>query len=128
MHDTTVVRVPDTIGDRGEQGQSLPKTQPRIVGMREDRPSLDQLHREKRAPRKPHRRNPRLEDLGNPGMLQSTLDLRFRAQPRGKLSPGPHAVDNLQGDPPPRLLLLGLVDDPHAALPDPTQDSVSADR
>jgi hypothetical protein len=72
---------------------------------------------------------PGLINGGDLGMAQASQGLRFVMEhPRVDLVDGVSAPHHLECDTTLRRMLFGLVDDPHPALAEYTEDAVTADR
>ncbi len=125
VHNAPRVRVPNRTRDRREQLNRPPPVQ--ALRVHRQRRALDVLHREERPDRLADLRGARLVDLGDPRVLQSSLDLRFLPQPLLEPATGADAVDDLDRDAPPGARLLRLKNDAHPALADPADDAVAPD-
>ena len=66
-------------------------------------------------------------DLGDAGVLQAAEDARFPGEAPAELGRVEARAHDLQGDRPPRVIPLGLVDGAHAALAQAPHDAVAAD-
>ena len=132
MDDAALVRVIDGLADSDEQAQALADL--RRTGLvaaevlprpRDERLAEDQLHREEvlavvRAAGLVERRDVRVREAGQ------RLDLPAE-HPEVLIVDEVPAAHDLEGDPAERVLLLGLVDDPHPALAERSEDAKAAD-
>jgi len=122
-----VVGVVQGVADPGDQLQPVARAEALRACLLQQRPAVDELHREERLAALAAILGARLVDAGDPRVLQLAEHLRLVAE--APQQPGRHhaRADHLQRHAPPRLLLLGLVDDAHPALADDAHDGVAPD-
>ena len=125
MDRQVLVGVVDRLTDVEEQPEPPADRQPPGVAVGVDGLAVHVLHREVREPL---RRHAGVEDLGNVGVIQAREQPGLAREPAEVGVGGPvAAADHLQRDRPPQRLVLGAVDDAHAALADPVRHRVRAD-
>ena len=78
---------------------------------------MDQFHGEKRLNAETRVGAASLVDLRDAGMLQPAQRLRLLLEAAQHLGAGPGGLDHFERDTAPGLVLLGLVDRAHSALP-----------
>jgi hypothetical protein len=125
VDDPLLVGVLDGLADRHEQLQPLARRQPAVVAKLRDGDAVDQLHDEIGPAA---RRGVGVEDAGDVLVVHERQGLPLRLE-AGEDLPAVHAgLDDLQGNlAANRMLLLGHVDDAHAAFADLLEQLVRAE-
>ncbi len=127
MDDALLVRVLHRVGDLGQDLQTVLRGQVVERRVLQDRPAADQLHREVGLRPGAGLEGARLVDLRDARVLQAPQHVRFVLEAREHLGRRHAGVDHLERHRAARAVLLGLVDDAHAALAELGEDPVLPD-
>ncbi len=123
-----LVGVLDGVADLRDQCEPLARAEPLFAGVSRDGARvLDQLHRDERARAVEHRRDPGLEDLRDPRVLEAAQELALVREPARALGVRRPPDQHLEGDVSLRRALLGAVDLAHAAVTEQGDHAVAGD-
>ena len=110
------MRVLHGVANPGDHVQPLARVQTMRARVHLQGLAVDELHREVRLDPEPGVSRACLVNLRNPGMLEPSERLRLPLEAAQRLVGGQAGPDDFERHLPARLLLLRLVDGPHAAL------------
>ena len=103
----------DRVGNFGDERQSLGQRELPRADVFIQPPPAHQFHREVRLRAQRRLDDPRLVDLGDPGMLQPSEELVFVLEPPEHLRIDEARANDFQRDAPPRSILFRFIDDAH---------------
>ena len=109
---------------RQQPSRAAVTSRPLAAGVLVQRQAADELHGEERLAVVGQ---PGLVDLGDAGVVQPAQDLRLLGEALQQGGRDEAGADHLQGDGAARVVLLRLVDGPHAALAEQAHNAVVAD-
>ena len=125
MDDAFLVRVLHGVADLHEHFQPLPDGQVRLVAIPRDRDAVDQFHHEERPAK---RRRPRVEHLGDAGVVHQRKRLALLRETRHHLLAVHPQADDFERDlPAHRVLLFGHPHHAETALAQRLDEPESAD-
>ena len=103
----------DRVGNFGDERQSLGQRELPRADVFIQPPPAHQFHREVRLRAQRRLDDPRLVDLGDPGMLQPSEELVFVLEPPEHLRIDEARANDFQREAPPRSILFRFIDDAH---------------
>ena len=127
VDDALAVCVLDGLADSDQEAQASVDVELLLLGPGRDRRAGDELHGEEGQLAPGRLGGPGLVDARDAGMRQPPEHLGLELETAQVSTRGEPGLDQLQRDVASRVLLLGLVDDAHAAAADLAQDAVGAD-
>ena len=115
------------VADPCQQFDTLLDAEPMLFGMTIDAKPVDELHGIEGTPTSTGDVGARFVNLSDAWMTKPSEKTRLTPKPALSLATGELRSDDLNGDAPKGLLLLGLVDDAHPAPTDLTHNPIPAD-